>query len=210
MHPVREPTPASVADLAALGRLWEEHRGRLAAMLERRIDPGLRQRVGADEILQSTFLDASRGWAAYQRGSPMQPYAWLYRLALDRLIEEYRRHARPSNGLGRDLPLGDDCSALLGGRFLDTGTGPLTAAQRAELADRVRHVLGLLPAADRDVLAMRYFDQLSTQEVCDVLNARDAAAPPLTENALNVRLFRALKKLQKLWRQLYGDPEDAA
>src|SRR5437868_2446191 len=115
--PSREPAPSTVADLAALGRLWEEHRERLLAMLERRIDSTLRQRIGADEILQSTFLDASRAWAAYQRGSPMRPYAWLYRLALDRLIEEYRRHARPSNGLGRDIPLGDDYSAFLGGEF---------------------------------------------------------------------------------------------
>jgi RNA polymerase sigma-70 factor (ECF subfamily) len=210
MPPAREPAPSStVADLAALGRLWDEHRERLLAMLERRIDPVLRQRIGADEILQSTFLDASRDWAAYQRGSPMKPYAWLYRLALDRLIAEYRKHARPTHGLGREMSLGDDYSALLGAQFLDAKTGPSTAAQRAELADRVRHVLGHLSDADRDILAMRYFDQLSTQEICDVLNARGGAVPPLTENALNVRLFRALKKLQKLWHQLYGDPESA-
>lgn len=209
MPPSRELPQSTVAELAALGQLWEKHRARLLAMLERRIDPGLRQRVGAEEVLQSTFLDAAREWAGYQNGSAMKPYAWLYRLALDRLIEEYRKHARESNGLGRDMPLGDDCSALIGGQFLDAGTGPLTAAQRAELADRVRHVLSLLPDADRDTLAMRYFDQLSTCEICDVLNARGNPAVPITENALDVRLFRALKKLQKLWQQLYGDPESA-
>jgi RNA polymerase sigma factor (sigma-70 family) len=209
MPPAREPPPSTIADLAALGRLWDEHRGRLLAMLERRIDPVLRQRIGAEEILQSTFLDAAREWQAYQRGSPMEPYPWLYRLALDRLIEEYRKHARPSNGLGRDLPLGDDCSALIGGQFLDAGTGPLTAAQRAELADRIRNLLSLLPPKDRDMLAMRYFDQLSTREICEVLNAQAEDAGPPTENALNVRLFRALKKLQQLWQQLYGEPESA-
>jgi RNA polymerase sigma factor (sigma-70 family) len=172
-------------------------------MLERRIDPGLRQRVDAEEVLQHTFLDAAREWAAYQRGSPMKPYPWLYRLALDRLLEEHRRHVRPSNGLGRDLPLGDDCSALLAGQFLDAGIGPLTAAQRAELTDRVRHVLGLLPATYQDVLAMRYFDQLSTREICDVLNARDPVAASLTENAVNVRLFRAIKKMRQAWERLY-------
>ena len=66
-----EPGPSAVADLAALGRLWDEHRRRLLAMLERRMDPVLRRRVGAEEVLQNAFLDASRGWAAYRRGSPM-------------------------------------------------------------------------------------------------------------------------------------------
>ena len=42
MPSAREPGPFTVADLAALERLRDEHRGRLLAMLERRIDPGLR------------------------------------------------------------------------------------------------------------------------------------------------------------------------
>jgi RNA polymerase sigma-70 factor (subfamily 1) len=194
-----ELAPTSVADLGELGRLWDEHRGRLLAMLERRLDPALRQRVGAEEILQSAFLDAAREWAVYQRGSPMKPYAWLYRLALDRLIEEYRRHARPGRDLKRDLPWPDDSSAVLGTQLADGGTGPLTAARRAELVDRVNRVIALLPGGDRDLLLMRYFDQLSAREIGDVCS--------LTENAVNVRIFRALKKLQQFWSRLYGEPE---
>jgi RNA polymerase sigma-70 factor, ECF subfamily len=201
MPPASEPTPSSVADLAALGRLWEEHRERLLAMVERRIDPALRQRVGSEEILQSTFLDAAREWATYQRGSPMKPYAWLYRLALDQLIDEYRRHTRAGRDLNCELPWPDDCSAVLCGHLVDSGTGPVTAARRAELADRVNKVLTLLPDGDRDLLLMRYFDQLSAREVGDVYS--------LTENAVNVRVFRALKKLQQLWSQLYSESESA-
>ena len=197
-----QPAPSSVADLAALGRLWDEHRGRLTAMLERRIDPALRQRIGADEVLQSTFLDAARDWAAYQHGSSMKPYAWLYRLALDRLIEEHRKHTRGGRDLKLDLPWPDDYSAVLGEQLADRGTGPLTAAQRAELVDRVNRVIALLPKADRDLLQMRYFDQLSAQEIGDVYS--------LSENAVNVRIFRALKKLQQFWSQLFGKPESAS
>jgi RNA polymerase sigma-70 factor (ECF subfamily) len=201
MLPAPESNPSSVADLAALGRLWGEHRERLLAMLDRRIDPGLRQRVGAEEILQNTFLDAAREWTSYQRGSRMRPYAWLYRLALDRLIEEYRKHTRSARNLKCELPWPDDYSAVLGGQLIDGGTGPLTAAQRAELADRVNKVLALLPDGDRDLLLMRYFDQLSAREIGDVCS--------LTENAVNVRVFRAIKKLQQIWSQLYGEPESA-
>jgi DNA-directed RNA polymerase specialized sigma24 family protein len=140
-----EPDPSSVAELAALGRLWAEHRERLLAMLERRIDRGLRQRIGAEEVLQSTFLDAARERATYQRGSPMKPYAWLYRLALDRLIEEYRKHSRPGRNLKCEMPWSDDCSAVLGGQLIDGGTGPLTAALRAEIVERINTVLAPCP-----------------------------------------------------------------
>jgi RNA polymerase sigma-70 factor (subfamily 1) len=207
MPPTRDSAPSSVADLAALGKLWEQHRDRLLAMVERRIDPHLRQRVGPDAILQDAFLDASRRWPAYQAGSPMHPFAWLYQITYDRLIETHRRHAAPGRDARREQRWPDDCSAVLGGQLIDAGTGPLTAAQRAELAEHVHRVLHLLPDADRDLLTMRYFDQLSTREICDVLNARQPGTTPLTENVVNVRLFRALKKLQKLWHQLFGEPE---
>ena len=71
----------------------------------------------------------------------------------------------------------------------------------------MREVLALLPDADREILTQRYFDQNTSREICDVLNAHDPAAPPLNENAVNVRQFRALKKLQKLWHQMFGDAE---
>ena len=203
----RGSVPSAVADLAALGRLWAEHCDRLLAMLERRIDVRLRQRIDAEEVLNDAFLDASRDWAAYQRGSPMQPYAWLYQLAYDRLIEVYRRNVTGGRDLRRDLPVAGDWSAVLGGQVQDSGTGPQTAAQRAELAERMQQMLSLLPDSDHDLLAMRYFDQLSTREIRDVLNARHPDAPQVNENALDVRLFRALKKLHKLWQSTFGEPE---
>jgi DNA-directed RNA polymerase specialized sigma24 family protein len=58
-----------------------------------------------------------------------------------------------------------------------------------------------MPEGDRDLLLMRYFDQLSAQEIGDVCS--------LTENAVNVRIFRAIKRLHQLWSKLYGDPESA-
>ena len=41
---------STVGELAALGKVWDEHRDRLLAMIERRIDSRLRQRVGADHL----------------------------------------------------------------------------------------------------------------------------------------------------------------
>src|SRR5207245_2824971 len=83
----------SLSGLAAFSKLYEEHRPRLLAMLQRRIDPALATRLDADDVLQETFLLARRRWARPARGA-MSPYAWLYRLALDCLIEARRREGR--------------------------------------------------------------------------------------------------------------------
>ncbi len=102
--PTDEFSPSSVADLAALGRLFEEHRPRLLAMLARRIDPKLHARLDADSILQETYLVARRRWSDFQTSS-MTAYSWLYRLALDTLIETWRRETRGPRDARRDLPL---------------------------------------------------------------------------------------------------------
>src|SRR5438128_532128 len=52
----------SVSELAALGKLFEEHRPKLLAMLRRKIDPVLAVRIDAEEILQEAFFMAHRRW----------------------------------------------------------------------------------------------------------------------------------------------------
>ena len=58
---------SSIADLALLGRLFEEHRPRLLAMVQRRIDPALAARVDAEGILTDAFLLARRRWGRGRR-----------------------------------------------------------------------------------------------------------------------------------------------
>ena len=96
---------SSVAELVALGKLLEEHRSRLGAMVERRLDPALRARVSADDILQEASLLAQRRYVQFKADGRMTAYAWLYRLALDALLEAWRRHNRSPRDVGRDLAL---------------------------------------------------------------------------------------------------------
>ncbi len=201
-----EPTSSTLGELAELSQLFETHRDRLLAMLERRIDARLRQRIGADAVLQDTYFRAASRWAAYQRGSPMKPYPWLYCLARECLFDAYKAHATKKRGLEQEGPqINDDCSAMLG-QQIQPGTGPMTAAQRAELADRVHAVLASLPPEVARIIELRYFDQLTTREICDVVNHDTQAANPVSEDTMNVRLFRALEKMEKAWKARYGVP----
>src|SRR5207249_3267189 len=98
------PLPSSVAGMAALGPLFGAHRPRLLAMLERRIDPRLKVRLDAQEVLSEAFLLAGRKWADFKTQARISPYAWLYRLALDCLFEAWRREARACRDLRKELP----------------------------------------------------------------------------------------------------------
>jgi RNA polymerase sigma-70 factor (ECF subfamily) len=189
--------PLSVTEMALLGQLWEEYRPRLLAMLSRRIDPALTVRVDPEEVLADTFLDASRDWRRFRSRDDMSAYAWMYRLALDRLIETWRRETRGRRDLRRNRPWPEQSSVALGLSLVGPATSPSEAAARCELKQQMARALECLKDDYREVLWMRHSEQLSFAEVGQVLG--------VTENTATVRYVRALKRLRECWRALHGE-----
>src|SRR5258708_39997020 len=72
------PMPSSIADLAELGKLFEEQRSRLLAMLQRRTDPALAVRLAPEDILGNAFLEARRKWEQFREQTKLSASAWLY------------------------------------------------------------------------------------------------------------------------------------
>lgn len=191
---------SSVYDLAELGRLWEEHRPRLLAMLERRLDPSLRARVGAEDVLSEAFLVAQRRWPEFRKGSPMTPYAWLYRLALDALIEAWRREHRDCRDQHREMPYPDRTSIQMGLNILSPGTKPSQAFARQQLREQVRQALELMPEQQRKILWMRHVDELSIAEISSILEVH--------ERTVYRELRRPVKQLTEIWQRFHPDGDE--
>jgi RNA polymerase sigma-70 factor, ECF subfamily len=188
---------ASVADMAALGSVFEEHRRKLLAMLGRRIDPALAGRIDPEAILGDAFVQARRKWADFKEQSALTPYAWLYRIVLDCLIEAWRRESRACRDYRRTVPLpeGTSVQSILG--LVSPRTSPSSALARDELCERVRQVMGLLKEKDREILWMRHADELSHKEIAALLN--------ITEDTAQQRYRRALGRLSDLWQKLNSE-----
>jgi RNA polymerase sigma-70 factor (ECF subfamily) len=189
--------PSSISEMAALGKLLQEHGPRLLNMIRRRIDPALSTRLDPEDILNQAFLDARRKWGAFKKQSALTPHAWLYRIVLDRLIEVWRHQTRARRDPDREMPWPERSSVQLGLGLVSPGTSPSDAAARAELQQHMRQILELLGARDQEILWMRHYDQLSFKEAAMVLG--------LTENAATLRYVRALKRLKKLWQDVHGE-----
>ncbi len=186
--------PPSITDLALLGRLFEEHRPQLLAMVQRRMDPALAARVGAEDILGEAFLQARRRWGRFRQQTELTAYAWLYRITLDCLIEAWRRETRAGRDLHRQMPWPEASSVQLGLGLVCPGTSPSERAGREELRQQVRQAVELLRESDREILWMRHFDQLTFPEAARVLG--------ISESAATLRYVRALERLKKLWEQI--------
>lgn len=192
-----QPVTDSVAQMAQLGLVLQEHRPRLLAMLRRRIDPTLAKRIDAEDLLSKVYVLAGRRWQAFAAQPDPQAYPWLYRLALDCLIEAWRHETRDCRDVRDELPWPDHSSVQLGIGLVHTGTSPSQAVAREELRQSMQRVLDILPAKDREILRMRHEDELSYAEAGQVLG--------VTENTAAVRYMRALNRLRKLWNQFHPE-----
>jgi RNA polymerase sigma-70 factor (ECF subfamily) len=182
----------SVSELAALGKLYEEHRPKLLAMLGRRIDPVLAVRIDAEEILQEAFFVAQRRWAQLET-SGMTPYAWLYQIVRDSWVEALRRETRVRRDFHHEIAWPEQSSVAMAMSLMGTDTTPSAALARKELQQRIHDLLLQLSPKDREILAMRHFDQLSFGEIAAILE--------ISENTAAQRYVRALQRLRSLWTE---------
>ena len=189
-------------DRGALAELFQRHRDRLHRMVELRLDERLRGRIDASDVLQDGFLDLAKRVESYLRDPRLPVFLWLRLVVSDRLALVHRhylgtrmRDAAQEVSLHRDR-LPQASSAALASMLLGRHTSPTQAAQRAERLLRIQEALNTLDPIDREVLALKHFEELSRAETAEVLGISPEAAAK--------RYFRALKRLKEVLASMPG------
>jgi RNA polymerase sigma-70 factor (ECF subfamily) len=192
-------------DPKRFGALLEQYRPRLRRMVALRIDPRLHGRIDPSDVIQETYLEASTRLAEYLHKPTMPFFLWLRFLAGQKLITLHRHHlGRQMRAAGREVALyrgrlPEASSAALAAHLLGHETRPSEAAIRAELKIRLQEALNTMDPLDREILALRHFEQLSLAEAAQVLG--------LTESGACRRHLRALKRLKEILSGLPGGLE---
>jgi RNA polymerase sigma-70 factor, ECF subfamily len=192
-------------DRQALTDLFQRHRNRLRRMVELRMDARLQGRVDASDVLQDAFLDAATYLDNYLRGTDLPPFLWLRCVVSQRLSIYHRRHlGAKMRDVGQEVslyrdPLPQASSAALASMLLGRLTSPSNAAIRAEQVLGVQEALNALDPLDREVIALRQFEELSRAETAQVLG--------ITEEAGAKRYMRALRRLKAVLAAQPGGPE---
>src|SRR5262249_22261826 len=184
-----------------LGELFSRYRDRLGRMIQFRLDGRLRGRVAASDVLQEAYLDALKRLPHYQAATDMPFLIWLRWVTMQRLVEVHRQHlgARKRDA-GGEVAFAPRASVAASSdkiaEFVGDLTSPSQAAERAEAMDQLRTALDGLDPIDREVLALRHFEELSNQEAAAVLGIQPAAA--------SKRYVRALERLKDALAALPG------
>jgi RNA polymerase sigma-70 factor, ECF subfamily len=185
----------------ALGAEFSRHRDRLRRMVEFRLDVRLRGRVSASDVLQEAYIDALQRLPHFQADPAVPFFIWLRAVTVQRLIDVHRQHlGAKARDAGKEVRLGRDDSIAASSEkmaaIIGDGTSPSQAAQRAETMEQLREAIDRLDPIDREVLALRHFEELSNQEVAALLRIQSAAA--------SKRYVRALERLKEVLDRIPG------
>ena len=156
-------------DAAAFGELYDFYLPRIYGFIYRRVQ----DRCVAEDLTSMTFQRALENVRrANFRNDSFG--GWLYRVASNAVVDHSRQGQRFVT-----LPE-EDCD--------EPGDIALDAFAAALDRDQLRRALMALPAQHRDLLILKFYDDLDTSELCAVLGC--------SRETLAVRLHRALRALR--------------
>ena len=164
---------ASLAgDEEAFARLVRRHTPAVTSLLWR----FTRDRGRCEELVQETFVEAFFSLGRYRGRAPLE--SWLRRIA----TRVGYRYWRNRDRAGSSVPLAE----------LEVAA-PEAEADPALAAQIVHALLARLPAAERLVLTLLYFDNCDTKEI--------AARMGWTRAMVKVRAYRARRRLRAIARR---------
>lgn len=162
---------AQNGDKNAYGELYKQYYERIYRYC--RIN--LNHRPAADDVCQEVFI---RAWKALPKftlkdGGTFQ--AFLYRIARNLIIDLSRKKKEISIDYVEEISQDENL---------------VEGISQKENIEKVKNALAKLADMDRQIIILRYFEEMSHSEVAKIINIK--------EGALRVRTIRLLKKLKEL------------
>lgn len=193
---------AEQGDTRALAELFDRDRKRLRQMVRLRLDRRLQGRVDPSDVLQDAFIDVAEQLPSYLARRDMPFFLWLRLVAGQRLMRVHRQHLGTAmRDAGREVSLyrgalPQASSVSLAAQLLGRFTTASQAAHRAERQLQLQLAVNGLDEIDREIIALRHFEELSNGEAAEVLGLSKAAA--------SNRYVRAMVRLQAVLESMPG------
>lgn len=194
-------------DHEALGQVLDGFRPRIARMIAARMDPRLVARLDVSDVIQDALVEVTERLPGYlaereQAAStpepagrgPMPFFLWVRFIAGQKLAQVHRHHLGADM---RDAHLDVDLAAAIPGPnasrvasvFLQGGLTPSGIVSEHEAQEIMTTVLEDLAPEDREILALRHFEQLSNGEIARLLG--------LTPGGASLRHLRAVRRFRE-------------
>lgn len=189
-------------DYGALAEAFDLHRARLRRTVDFRMPEKLRGRIDPDDVLQDAYLAAQKRHEHLRGDDASSLFIWLRLIVLQTLTDAHRLHlgAQKRNADREKAiqasPYSQATTFSLAASLLGRFTSPTLAARKSEMSEQLRSVLEEMEPIDREVLALRHFEEMSNSEV--------AAELEIQQKAASIRYVRALRRFKDLLGSVPG------
>ncbi len=157
-------------------------------------------REDVEEICQEVFLSVIRNIGSFHGSSRFQ--TWLFRIAANK-ARDYRERLRAAKRGGGQTPLSLEAEHPESGLTLDppsSAPAPDLALMNTEQVALVHQALGQLDEPCREIIQLRYFGDLSYDELSRSLE--------LNPKTVSSRLSKCLDRLEGIARKIFARGEN--
>jgi RNA polymerase sigma-70 factor, ECF subfamily len=193
-------------DRDALAELFSIYRPRLWRLVTFRLHPRLQGRIDADDVLQEAWLRAIDRMDSFLHDAATSPFLWFRTIVSQTLVDLHRFHmGAQKRSAAREFSIdkgwnSQSTSSSLAFHLQQPTRSPSSTFSRAEQARHLDTALRGMNENDREVLALRHFEELSNSETARVLN--------MSEQAASARYIRALARLKQVLEVFPGGIND--
>lgn len=186
----------------ALAELFSHYHDRLKRIVRFRLDYRLAGRISESDVIQESYISASKRVDHY-RGKPDMPFfVWLRLIVNQQLADLHRQHLQAEmRDVRKEISLEQPAasahtSLAMAAQLVGNATSASRALSRVEGITKLEEALNQMEPIDREVIALRHFEELTNTEVSEVLGIGVQAA--------SKRYVRAMKRMKEIVSTIPG------
>lgn len=170
----------------ALGRLIDSCRAYLLLVANEELDPALRVKVAASDLVQETLLAAQAEFPQFRGQSEGELKSWLRKVLLNDLADFRRRYQQADKrALAREKPLmGDSRASIPSVQVATHDLTPHATSIASEEAAALKRAMASLPDDYRQAVTLRNWERLSFAEIAQRMGRTPEAARKLWTRAI--------------------------
>ena len=194
-------------DHGALADLFSLYRPRLWRLVAFRLHPQLQGRIDADDVLQDAWLRAIDRIDSFLKEATTSSFLWFRTIVSQTMVDLHRFHlGAQKRSAAREFSINrgwssESTSSSMSFHLQQPAKTPSSTLGHLEQARQLETALQGMNENDREVLALRHFEELSNSETARVLN--------MSEQAASARYVRALARLKQVLEVFPGGFEGA-
>lgn len=168
-------------------RSMDQYRSYLLMLAERQLDPRLRGKLDASDVVQETMLEAHAGSEQWQGQSEAERLGWLRKILAHNLMDAIRSFRRQKRDVHRERAIDDALdrsSARLDAWVASEDSSPSRKLVQSEDLMHLAEALSTLPEPQRLALILKNWHGWSVHQIAEELERSPEAVAGLLKRGL--------------------------